>query len=326
MNELLELIREKDALIRKLQDHIIALEDRAVHKILDEIAGEDLSFVCWTDGNLHEVCVKARTSELAAEKFFEEHMLDDGTEEWSIVNVQTFANIVLRYGMVVGRVVKAKLMRRMEEEIEVPVPNPAAQAYLKSSLDIRELHRRHALREMDTKLFGIPVIATPECPNDMWFMVSGEVEVLDPKEKMMEDDAQILREKPPAMRMPMPFGYEGEYDRLIEDGQGGGIAEWQPGDGTRYLMVVKALSPRETKYLGSYPGGVIVSVGPGTDNWTSLVLFPGDVCHVAYFAEKVRNKSYNDYTIKILTAFVNLVIGNTEYGATLARDTLAERG
>jgi hypothetical protein len=283
------------------------LEDRAVHKILDEIAGEGLSFVCWTDGNLHEVCVKARTSELAAEKFFEEHMLDDGTEEWSIVNVQTPANIVLRYGMVVGRVVKAKLMR-------------------KSSLDIRELHRRHALREMDTKLFGIPVIATPECPNDMLFMVSGEVEVLDPKEKMMEDDEQILREKPPAMRMPMPFGYEGEHDRLIEDGQGGGIAEWQPGDGTRYLMVVKALSPRETKYLGSYPGGVIVSVGPGTDNWTSLVLFPGDVCHVAYFAEKVRNKSYNDYTIKILAAFVNLVIGNTEYGATLARDTLAERG
>ena len=127
------------------------------------------------------------------------------------------------------------------------------------------------------------------------------------------------------MRMPAPIGYEGQEDRLIEDSNGGGVAEWQPGDGTRYLLVAKALTHPEALHLGSSGGAMMVSVGPGSTNFVTLVLFPGDVCHITYFHEKSLRMHFSEYTTKVLTAFVNTVFGDYEYGTVLVDEIVKDR-
>ena len=120
------------------------------------------------------------------------------------------------------------------------------------------------------------------------------------------------------MRKPKVTGYDGKYDKIFPDDRGGGVVEWQPGDGTRYLAVVKALGFGEGRILSaSYPS-FIVSVGPGDNKWLTLVTTKS-LCHEHYIAEKadVAGIKITDYTIIALTSFINLIIGDEDYGVEL---------
>lgn len=128
------------------------------------------------------------------------------------------------------------------------------------------------------------------------------------------------------MRKPAVSGYNGAHDKIVPDVNGGGTVEWQPGDGTRYLLVAKPLDASEARLMGSPPGAMIVSVGPGGESWLTLVLDPTGLHHISYVAEHAYRTKFNEYTLMAFTALLNLVIGDEEYGKTLYAQMMTDRG
>jgi len=123
------------------------------------------------------------------------------------------------------------------------------------------------------------------------------------------------------LRMPKALGYDGEYDRLITDGYGGGLVEWQPGDSTRYVLVVKTLADMEARLLGAPIGARMVSVGPGGERWSTMIVGEGLV-YEGYVKEKI-GEGMNDYNLTVYTALINMVVGDKEYGEELAEKVLS---
>lgn len=127
------------------------------------------------------------------------------------------------------------------------------------------------------------------------------------------------------MRKPTVSGYGGVHDKFVPDVNGGGTVEWQPGDGTRYLLVAKSLDAAEAELLGAPEGAMIVSVGPG-ESWMTLVLHPDGLHHISYVAEKVQRIAFSEYTVTACTALLNLVLGDEAYGRDLFEREIAGRG
>jgi hypothetical protein len=127
------------------------------------------------------------------------------------------------------------------------------------------------------------------------------------------------------MRKPAVSGYDGLHDKFVPDVNGGGTVEWQPGDGTRYLLVAKPLDASEARLMGAAMGAMIVSMGTG-DAWLTLILNPGSLHHASYVAEKAERMNFSEYTVGMLAAFSNLVLGDEEYGVWLFNQMMADRG
>ena len=123
------------------------------------------------------------------------------------------------------------------------------------------------------------------------------------------------------LRMPKAMGYDGEYDRLINDGIGGGLVEWQPGDGTRYVLIVKTLADMEARLLGAPIGARMVSIGPGGERWSTMIVGEGLV-YEGYVKEKM-GEGMNDYNLTVYTALINMVVGDKEYGEELAEKVMS---
>lgn len=128
------------------------------------------------------------------------------------------------------------------------------------------------------------------------------------------------------MRKPVVSGYGGQCDKFIPDENGGGTVEWQPGDGTRYVLTSKPLTVEEARLFGAPDGACIVSVGAGGERLVSLVLEPGGLYHIVYVAEKMMGRGVSDYTVAAYTALLNLVLGDEEYGKDLFEEMIKGRG
>lgn len=108
-------------------------------------------------------------------------------------------------------------------------------------------------------------------------------------------------------------GYEGRHDKWAP-GVEGGVLEWQPGNGLRYLFAVKALTLAEGSLVGVSEGGVLVSVWTH-DVWYTMAIHEGGLVHISYVAEKWPKLSEGE--LYACTALINLAIGDEEYGIEL---------
>jgi hypothetical protein len=129
-----------------------------------------------------------------------------------------------------------------------------------------------------------------------------------------------------AMRQPKVTGYDGRHDKFIPDDHGGGTVEWQPGDGTRYLIVAKVIDEAEARIHGAIPGSRIVSVGPGGAWWLTMIVIPWACHHISYVAEYARDRKMSDYTLLACTALMNLALGDEAYGIELFEEMIKGRG
>lgn len=119
------------------------------------------------------------------------------------------------------------------------------------------------------------------------------------------------------LRLPRVTGYGGRYDRLVED-DAVSLVEWQPGDGTRYLIAAAPLGIIQGRMLGASPGAALVSLSTDGDRWTTVVVNTGVIHHIGYLEEKVQRQGLTAYTLTAYAALINLTIGNEAYGLELA--------
>jgi hypothetical protein len=117
------------------------------------------------------------------------------------------------------------------------------------------------------------------------------------------------------LRLPKVTGYGGRYDRLVED-DALSLVEWQPGDGTRYLIAAAPLGIIQGRMLGAGPGAALVSLSTDGERWTTVVVNPGVLHHIGNLEEKVRGLTA--YTLTAYAALLNLTMGNEQYGLELA--------
>lgn len=127
-------------------------------------------------------------------------------------------------------------------------------------------------------------------------------------------------------RAPAITGYDGKYDRIIED-ENTCLVEWSPGDATRYLLVATRIGPVQARVLGFSPEtrAAVVSVGTNGTDWVTVVMAEQCIAHEVYLAEKMQRFNMNDYTRRMYTALINMVLGDEAYGMGLAAEQLAER-
>ena len=116
------------------------------------------------------------------------------------------------------------------------------------------------------------------------------------------------------MRKPSMTGYDGKYDKFIEQ-DGGGTIVWQPGDGTRYVLWVRAITDAdEAGILGCAVGDLLVVLGI----WRGMAAFflsDGVLHHESYVAEKLAAHGITDVgQVMPVVALLNLAIGDEEYG------------
>ena len=112
------------------------------------------------------------------------------------------------------------------------------------------------------------------------------------------------------MRKPSVSGYDGKNDKLLLDDDGGGTVEWQPGDGTRYLLVAKVLDMGEARMFGACPDAMLVAVGSGGENMLALILDPCNLHHLTWVKEKAFHMKVSEYTLMAYAALLNLVVGD----------------
>lgn len=124
------------------------------------------------------------------------------------------------------------------------------------------------------------------------------------------------------MRLPKVTGYDGQYDKLIENDPFGGTVFWSPGDMTQYCLVARRLEYDEARSLSASPGSMIVSMSTDQEKWTTVIMVEGDLYHLDYFMGKVHHGGPSVYAMTAYTAFLNMVLGNESYGETLAKKLL----
>jgi hypothetical protein len=128
------------------------------------------------------------------------------------------------------------------------------------------------------------------------------------------------------MRQPKVTGYGGKYDKFLSDEHWGGTVEWQPGDGTRYLLVAKGLDADEARLFGAPPGAMLVAVGSGGEQMLALALEPDSLHHLTWVMEQAGHMKVSEYTLMAYTALLNLVLGNEAYGEELFERHIKGRG
>jgi len=128
------------------------------------------------------------------------------------------------------------------------------------------------------------------------------------------------------MRQPNVSGYGGQYDKFLSDDHGGGTVEWQPGDGTRYLMVAKALDVDEARLFGAPSGAMLAAVGSGGEQMLALTLDPYNLHHLTWVREQAQHMKVSEYTLVAYTALLNLALGNEVYGIELFEEMIKGRG
>lgn len=121
------------------------------------------------------------------------------------------------------------------------------------------------------------------------------------------------------MRLPKVTGYDGQYDKLIENDPFGGTVFWSPGDATQYCLVARRLEYDEARALSSSPGSMIVSLSTDQERWTTVIMVEGNLYHLDYFMGKVYPGGPSVYTMTAYVALLNMVLGNESYGETLAK-------
>lgn len=132
-------------------------------------------------------------------------------------------------------------------------------------------------------------------------------------------------EKPIMIRLPSVSGYGGAHDRMVLDGNGGGTVEWQPGDGTRYILMARVVSEDEARMIGCGPGDLMVTVS-ANGGWVSLPLVFGCIHHISYLGEKLAPYGITTQgRLDPLVALINMVVGDEEYGREIFAAMMADR-
>jgi len=129
------------------------------------------------------------------------------------------------------------------------------------------------------------------------------------------------------MRKPSVTGYGGKYDKFYEDEHGVTLVEWQPGDGTRYVLVATPIrSQIAAEALGCAVGDLLVSVS-AHEGLIALTLSDGALHHYSYLAGKLAAFGVeSEGRVGPLVALLNLVLGDEEYGREVWQQLQDRRG
>ena len=129
------------------------------------------------------------------------------------------------------------------------------------------------------------------------------------------------------MQQPSKTGYDGKYDKFSPLDGGGAVVEWQPGDGTRYVLTVRPVTnAMEARVLGCSLGDILATFSV-RDGMVSLCLTDGALHHYSYIGEKLQRFGITgEGTLLPLVALLNLAMGDVSYGEEMYCQMMAIRG